>query len=54
VKKWIQPLEDGALPNVGLRSRMMDMVSKMPGTWTAAGSEPGLGLMVLVQSSRST
>ncbi|GMF65575.1 unnamed protein product [Phytophthora lilii] len=30
VKKWIQPLEDGTLPNVGLRTKMLEMVSKMP------------------------
>ncbi|EGZ22870.1 hypothetical protein PHYSODRAFT_324166 [Phytophthora sojae] len=29
VKKWIQPLEDGSLPNVGLRTKMLQMVSKM-------------------------
>lgn len=31
IKKWIQPLEDGSLPNVGVRTKMLDMVSKMPG-----------------------
>ncbi|KAE9127789.1 hypothetical protein PF010_g4749 [Phytophthora fragariae] len=30
VKKWIQPLEDGSLLNVGLRTKMLEMVSKMP------------------------
>lgn len=38
MKKWIQPLEDGTLPNVGLRTKMLEMVSKMPGMLCTARS----------------
>jgi hypothetical protein len=32
IKKWIQPLDDGSLPNVGVRTKMLEMVNRMPGT----------------------
>ncbi|KAE9029492.1 hypothetical protein PR002_g10115 [Phytophthora rubi] len=42
VKKWIQPLEDGSLLNVGLRTKMLKMVSKMP-EFTEHLKRSGLG-----------
>jgi len=30
IKKWIQPLEDGTLPNLGVRTKMLHMVSRLP------------------------
>ncbi|EQC35780.1 hypothetical protein SDRG_06539 [Saprolegnia diclina VS20] len=30
IKKWIQPLENGALPSLSLRSKMLDMCQRMP------------------------
>ncbi|TYZ61837.1 hypothetical protein PybrP1_000949 [[Pythium] brassicae (nom. inval.)] len=30
IKKWIHPLDDGALPNVGIRTKMLNMVAEMP------------------------
>ncbi|KAG3109400.1 hypothetical protein PI124_g11444 [Phytophthora idaei] len=47
VKKWIQPLEDGALPNVGLRTKMLEMVSKMP-VFKEHLKRSGLGKVVMV------
>lgn len=32
IKKWIHPLDDGTLPNVGIRTKMLNMVADMPGT----------------------
>ncbi|KAE8891970.1 hypothetical protein PF005_g11873 [Phytophthora fragariae] len=47
VKKWIQPLEDGTLPNVGLRTKMLEMVSKMP-VFKEHLKRSGLGKVVMV------
>ncbi|KAG7399694.1 hypothetical protein PHYBOEH_008201 [Phytophthora boehmeriae] len=47
VKKWIQPLEDGTLPNVGLRTKMLDMVSKMP-VFKEHLKRSGLGKVVMI------
>ncbi|GAB9474595.1 hypothetical protein Gpo141_00011715 [Globisporangium polare] len=30
IKKWIHPLDDGTLPNVGIRTKMINMVADMP------------------------
>ncbi|TMW60051.1 hypothetical protein Poli38472_000093 [Pythium oligandrum] len=30
IKKWIQPLEDGTLPNLGVRTKMLHMVARLP------------------------
>lgn len=30
IKKWIQPLEDGSLPNLGVRTKMLQMVANLP------------------------
>ncbi|OQR98561.1 hypothetical protein ACHHYP_08323 [Achlya hypogyna] len=30
IKKWIQPMESGTLPNLSLRSKMLDMCQRMP------------------------
>ncbi|RLN73166.1 hypothetical protein BBJ28_00011067 [Nothophytophthora sp. Chile5] len=53
VKKWIQPMDDGSLPNVGVRTKMLDMISKMPGTQgLSLGCEhlkrSGLGKVVMI------
>ncbi|KAG1691961.1 hypothetical protein DVH05_025941 [Phytophthora capsici] len=47
VKKWIQPLDDGSLPNVGLRTKMLEMVSKMP-VFKEHLKRSGLGKVVMV------
>ncbi|KAG2530083.1 hypothetical protein JM18_002506 [Phytophthora kernoviae] len=47
VKKWIQPLENGTLPNVGLRTKMLDMVSKMP-VFKEHLKRSGLGKVVMI------
>ncbi|CAI5742389.1 unnamed protein product [Hyaloperonospora brassicae] len=47
VKKWIQPFEDGTLPNVGLRTKMLDMVSKMP-VFKEHLKRSGLGKVVML------
>lgn len=47
VKKWIQPLENGALPNVGLRTKMLEMVSKMP-VFKEHLKRSGLGKVVML------
>ncbi|KAG7389078.1 hypothetical protein PHYPSEUDO_011347 [Phytophthora pseudosyringae] len=47
VKKWIQPLEDGTLPNVGLRTKMLEMVSKMP-VFKEHLKRSGLGKVVML------
>ncbi|KAL7693949.1 putative transcription factor IIS, TFIIS/LEDGF domain superfamily [Plasmopara halstedii] len=47
VKKWIQPFEDGTLPNVGLRTKILDMVSKMP-VFKEHLKRSGLGKVVMV------
>lgn len=30
VKKWISPLDDGTLPNLGMRSKMLQMITRLP------------------------
>lgn len=47
VKKWIQPLEDGTLPNVGLRTKMLEMVSRMP-VFKEHLKRSGLGKIVML------
>ncbi|CAH0473554.1 unnamed protein product [Peronospora belbahrii] len=47
VKKWIQPLEDSALPNVGLRTKMLEMISKMP-VFKEHLKRSGLGKVVML------
>ncbi|ETI47791.1 hypothetical protein F441_08040 [Phytophthora nicotianae CJ01A1] len=47
VKKWIQPLDDGTLPNVGLRTKMLEMVSKMP-VFKEHLKRSGLGKVVMM------
>ncbi|RLN54542.1 hypothetical protein BBJ28_00020121, partial [Nothophytophthora sp. Chile5] len=47
VKKWIQPMEDGSLPNVGVRTKMLDMISKMP-VFKEHLKRSGLGKVVMI------
>ncbi|GLE02372.1 hypothetical protein PINS_up011210 [Pythium insidiosum] len=30
IKKWIQPLDDGTLPNLGVRTKLLHMVARLP------------------------
>ncbi|RMX64570.1 hypothetical protein DD238_005539 [Peronospora effusa] len=55
VKKWIQPLEDSTLPNVGVRTKMLEMVSKMP-VFKEHLKRSGLGkvVMMLMKHPRET
>lgn len=47
VKKWIHPLEDGTLPNVGLRTKMLNMISHMP-IFKEHLKRSGLGKVVMM------
>lgn len=30
IKKWIQPLEDGTLPNLGVRTKLLQLIGRLP------------------------